>query len=66
MQATVYKINKNVLLYSTRNYIQYLAINYNRKKIFKKNRWIRENFIILYSIFLTGKNTEDFNQCKTK
>ena len=33
VQATIYKINKQqVLLYSTRNNIQYLVITYNRKE----------------------------------
>ena len=36
---TIYKINNKDLLYSTGNYIQYLAITYNGKKL-KKNVYI--------------------------
>ena len=32
MHTTIYKVNSKDLLYSTGNYIQYLAINYNGKE----------------------------------
>ena len=47
IQTTVYKMNNEVLLYSTRNYIQYLVINHNGKEYEKEYIYIYIFFIYI-------------------
>ena len=42
-QTTIYKINNNILLYSTGNYIQYPVINHNGKEYEKEHIYETES-----------------------
>ena len=43
MHSTIYKINKEELLYSTGNYILYLVIIHNEKESKKEKKYIKPN-----------------------
>ena len=44
INITIYKISNVDLLYSIRNYIQYLVITYNRQEFEKQYMYIYESF----------------------
>ena len=50
MQNTIYKINSNILLHSTGNYIQPPVINHNGKEYEKEYMYVRITDLLCYTL----------------